>query len=64
VLDYENVETIVAKRPCLQDSDSEATNDTDHAADDTNHVADDTDHISHTEAKFHILNLQRYFTQC
>jgi hypothetical protein len=57
VLDDEIVETIVAKRPCLQDSDSEATNDTDH-------VADDTDHISHAEAKFHILNLQRYFTQC
>ena len=49
VLDDEIVESIIAKRPCLQDSDSETT--------------DDTDHVTHAEAKLHVLNLQRYFTQ-
>ena len=50
-LDDEIVETIIAKRPCLQDSDSD------------NETTDDTPPVTHAEAKLHILNLQRYFTQ-
>ena len=50
-LDDEIIEAIIAKRSCLQDSDSGSE------------MNDDTDPVTHAEAKLHILRLQRYFTQ-
>ena len=50
-LDDEIIEAIIAKRPCLQDSDSGSE------------MNDDTDPVTHAEAKLHILRLQHYFTQ-
>jgi len=44
---HEFVETIIAKRPSLHESET----------------MDDTNQATHVEAKLHILNLQRYFTQ-
>ena len=49
-LDDEIIEGIIAKRPCLQDSDSGSE------------MNDDTDPVTHAEAKL-VLRLQCYFTQ-
>ena len=52
VADDEIVETIIAKRPCLEQSDN-----------DDNDEVDPVPMITHAEAKLHILGLQRYFTK-
>ena len=51
-LDDEIAETIIAKSPCLQDSDSNSDSET----------SDGTDPAAHAEAKVHVLNLQGYIT--
>ena len=51
-LDDEIAETIIAKSPCLQDSDSDSDSET----------SDGTDPVAHAEAKVHALNLQGYVT--
>ena len=52
VPDDEIVETIIAKRPCLEQSDN-----------DDNDEVDPVPLITHAEAKPQILGLQRYFTE-
>ena len=52
VPDDEIVETIIAKRPCLEQSDN-----------DDNDEVDPVPLITHAEAKLQILGLQRYFTE-
>ncbi len=52
VPDDEIVETIIAKRSCLEQSDN-----------DDNDEVDPVPLIMHTEAKLQILGLQRYFTE-
>ena len=52
VPDDEIVETIIAKRPCLEQSDN-----------DDNDEVDPVPLIMHAEAKLQILGLQRYFTE-
>ena len=52
VPDDEIVETIIAKRPCLEQSDNNA-----------NDEVDPVPLITHAEAKLQILGLQRYFTE-
>ena len=51
-LDDEIAETIIAKCPCLQDSDSDSDSET----------SDGTDPATHAEAKVHVLNLLGYVT--
>ena len=51
-LDDEIAETIIAKSPCLQDSDSDSDSET----------SDGTDPAAHAEAKVHVPNLQGYVT--
>ena len=53
-LDDEIAETIIAKSPCLQDSDSDSDSDSE--------TCDGTDPAAHAEAKVHVLNLQGYVT--
>ena len=52
VPDNEIVETIIAKRPCLEQSDN-----------DDNDEVDPVPLITHAEAKLQILRLQHYFTE-
>ena len=52
-LDDEIIETIIAKRPCLQDSDSDSDSET----------TDGTDPVTHAEVKVHIINLLMLLTQ-
>ena len=52
VPDDEIVETMIAKRPCLEQSDN-----------DDNDEVDPVPLITHAEAKLQILGLQRYFTE-
>ena len=52
VPDDEIVETIIAKRPCLEQSDN-----------DDNDEVDPVPLIMHAEAKLQILGLQRYLTE-
>ena len=52
VPDDEIVETIIAKRPCLEQSDN-----------DDNDEVDPVPLITHAEAKLQILGLQCYFTE-
>ena len=52
VPDDEIVETIIAKRPCLEESDN-----------DENDEVDPVPLITHAEAKLQILGLQCYFTE-
>ena len=50
----EIVESIIARRPCLQQSDDDGSDNDDET---------DPVPVTHAEAKLHILGLQRYFTE-